>query len=304
VLRAKIADVLPAPYLLCRMQEKVGSYFLLIKPRIVLLVMLTGLTALVIEGSLLNYPARFAGVLLGIFLAAGSANALNQAWDRDIDAIMARTRNKRPLPAGKVSLHGALYFSAVSGAASIWLLNMAGNALAAILGMGAIAFYVCVYTMWLKRRTSLNIVIGGAAGAVAPLIGWAAGAGELNTVPLLMFLVIFLWTPPHFWALALWKQEEFARAAIPMLPIVAGEKSTRMQITAHVAILLPVTAYLGIHAGFGWIFLGGSTLMGANLIRKVRHLQRRKDNASAQALFSYSIVYLAAIFTLMLASKW
>jgi len=301
-MRLSAADVVHAAGLVRRMVDVPGCYVMLIKPWIVLLVTLTGMTALVIERSLLADPLRFAGVLLGIFLAAGAANALNQAWDRDIDAVMARTRYKRPIPAGKVSPRGALCFSALSGAASLWLLKTAGNALAAVLGLGAIASYAFLYTMWLKRRTSLNIVIGGAAGAAAPLIGWAAGAGKLSAVPLLMFLVIFLWTPPHFWALALWKKEEYAQAAIPMLPVVAGERITRARITAYVAALLPVTACLGIHADFGWIFLGGTTLLGMHLVLNVIRLWRRQDQSSAQALFSFSIVYLAGVFVLMLTS--
>ena len=279
-------------------------YVLLTKPRIVLLVAMTGLTALVIEGTLLAAPLRLVGVLLGISLAAGAANAFNQFWDRDIDAIMARTRSKRPIPAGKVRPFGALCFGFISGAPGIWLLQAAGNTLAAMLGIGAIAFYVVVYTMWLKRRTSLNIVIGGGAGAAGPLIGWAAGADGLSMVPLLMFLVIFLWTPPHFWALALYAKEDYAQAGVPMLPVVAGEERTYARIAAYVAVLLPVTACLGVCADLGRIFIIGTTLLGVGLIRKVVELWRRKDRRCARELFNHSIVYLAAVFALMLASKW
>jgi heme o synthase len=287
-----------------RLLARLHSYFLLTKPRILLLVAVTALAALVLEGSLLGEPWRFAGVLLGIILAGGAANALNQFWDRDIDAVMARTRSRRPIPAGKISPRGALRFGLISGAGGVWLLLVAGNGLAALLGLGTISFYVLVYTIWLKRRTSLNIVIGGAAGAAPPLIGWAAGAGELSLVPLLMFLVIFLWTPPHFWALALCLKEEYTRAGIPMLPVVAGDKRTRRQITAYVALLLPATAWLGMSAGCGWLYFSGTALLGLHLLRRVIELRRRQDRQGARALFGYSIFYLAAVFVLMLAPKW
>ncbi len=285
-----------------RIREKLLNYFLLTKPRIVLLVMVTGFAAAMLEGTLCADPQRFAGVLLGIMLAAGAANALNQFWDRDIDAIMARTRSKRPLPTGKISPRSALSFGLLSGMLAIWMLKTAGNTLAAALGASTIIFYVCCYTMWLKRRTSLNIVIGGAAGAAAPLIAWAAGAGGLSSLPLLMFLVVFLWTPPHFWALALCIKEDYVRAGIPMLPVTAGEKTTRTQMAAYVAVLLPATAYLGIRANLGPIFLVGTALLGLNLVRKLIRLLRRKDRPAAQEFFNYSIVYLAALFLLMLAS--
>ncbi|MFW5810895.1 MAG: heme o synthase [Thermodesulfobacteriota bacterium] len=197
------------------------------------------------------HPRKFHRIVIGICLAAGAANALNQFWDRDIDPIMARTRTRRPIPSGRIRPRSALWFSAVSGTLALWLLTAAGNMLAAAIGLGTILFYVCIYTVWLKRRTWLNIVIGGAAGAAPQLIGWTAGAGELNIVPLLMALVILLWTPPHFWALALYTKKEYALAGIPMLPVVAGERATRMQITVYVALLLPVTAFLGIRGGSG-----------------------------------------------------
>jgi heme o synthase len=299
-----VAEERPATGLPLSMGSKMGSYVLLAKPRIVVLVMLTGLVAMVLEGSLLDNPLRFAAVLLGIMLSAGAANALNQFWDRDIDAIMARTRSKRPIPAGKMPPRNALWFGSASAVPAIWLLQAAGNILAAFLGIGAIVIYVFVYTLWLKRRTSLNIVIGGIAGAIAPLIGWAAGAGDLSTVPLLMALVIFLWTPPHFWALALYTKKEYTLAGIPMLPVVAGEKITRWQITAYIGVLLPVTAYIGIHAGLGRIYLLGTTLLGIVFIRRTVALWLRKDHRSAQELFVYSIIYLAGVFALMLVPKW
>jgi protoheme IX farnesyltransferase len=295
------AEMIPAAgWLCCRMRERLGSCLLLAKPGIVALVTLTGFSALVIEGSLLADSRRLVGVLLGILLSACGANGLNQIWDRDIDAVMDRTRSRRPIPAGKISASGALWLSLSWGFLGIWLLKTAGSTLSALLGIGTILFYLFVYTIWLKRRTPLNIVIGGAAGAAAPLICWSAGANTLEPLPLLMFMVIFLWSPPHFWSLALCRKEEYARAGIPMLPVVAGEKRTRLQITAYVVLLLPVTGFLGIRADLGWLFLLGTSLLGMNMIRKVILLNRRKDRLSAQAFFNYSIVYLAAVFGLML----
>lgn len=285
------------------MWKQVEIYFILAKPRIVILVMVTGLSAMVLEGSLLAAPFRFAMVLLGIVLAAGAANAFNQFWDRDIDAVMGRTRSRRPIPAGRIPPRYALYFGTAAAIPALLLLKAAGSTLAAMLGFGAIFFYVVVYTLWLKRRTSLNIVIGGAAGAAGPLIGWAAGAGDLGVVPWLMFLVIFLWTPPHFWALALYTKEEYALAGIPMLPVVAGERTTRLHIAAYTAVLLPVTACLGIRADLGWIFLIGTTVMGIHLVRKVILLWLNKDDFAARALFRYSNMYLAAVFVFMLIPK-
>jgi heme o synthase len=287
-----------------RLGELLQSYLLLTKPGIVLLVAFTGLAAMVLEGSLLAEPWRFAGVLLGILLAAGAANALNQFWDRDIDAIMERTSTRRPIPAGKISPTAALRFGLLSGILAIWLLLAAGSGLAALLGVATISFYLLVYTIWLKRKTPLNIVIGGAAGAAPPLIGWGAGAGELTMLPLLMFLVIFLWTPPHFWALALCLKEQYARAGIPMLPVVAGEKRTYNRIIAYVVFLLPATAWLGIHAELGWLYFSGTTLLGAYLLRMAIKLRRHRGRHAARMLFGYSIFYLAGVFILLLAPKW
>jgi heme o synthase len=282
--------------------ERYSPYISLIKPRIVLLVTMTGLSAMVLEGSLLSAPLRFAAVLLGIVLAAAAAGALNQYYDRDIDALMARTRTSRPIPTGRITPRSALYLGVLSGIMALWVLQAAGNLLAAVLALGAILLYIMVYTIWLKRRTAWNIVIGGAAGGAPPLIGWAAGAGELNIVALLMFIVIFLWTPPHFWALALYTKDEYALAGIPMLPVVAGERITRLQIMVYTLGLLLVTLYLGIRAELGDLFLLASTLLGLNLLRRVILLWFRKDSDSARALFVYSNVYLSALFAIMLLS--
>ncbi|MDO3376744.1 heme o synthase [Geoalkalibacter halelectricus] len=300
---SSIVETVAAVGLATRMGERCKAYLLLAKPRILLLVALTGLVAMVLEGSLLGAPWRFSGVLLGILLAGAAANALNQYWDRDIDSVMARTRNKRPIPSGKISPREALGFSLVAALAAIWLLQVAGGSLAALLGLGTLGFYVLIYTLWLKRRTTLNIVVGGAAGAAPPLIGWAAGAGEVGWVPALLFLVIFLWTPVHFWALAICLKEEYAQAGVPMLPVVVGERATCVRIAIYVALLLPMTVWLGFGAGLGAVYFFGATVLGLILVAKVAALWRRKDRQAAWALFGYSNVYLAALFLLMLIPR-
>jgi heme o synthase len=287
-----------------RRESRLRCYFILSKPRVLLLVALTGVAAMVIEGTLIERPLRFAGVLLGILLAASGANALNQFWDRDIDAIMIRTRNRRPLPLGKISPLSALVFGLGSAIIAIGLLFAAGNGLAALLGFSAFFVYTIIYTIWLKRRTPLNIVIGGVAGAMPPLIGWSAGSGGLGLLPLLMALVIFLWTPVHFWALALCCQEDYGRAGIPMLPVVAGEEKTRRQIGIYLALLSPVTFWQVLCSHPGPLQLLGTLLLNLLLIGKLITLRREKDEAAARGLFFWSIYYLAAIFLLLTATGW
>lgn len=283
-----------------RLRSPLRAYLLLAKPRILFLVSLTALVAMVLEGSLMSQPLRFAGVIFGIVLAGAAANALNQFWDRDIDGIMARTKCRRPIPAGMLSPRNALYFSLLSGSTALLLLQLAGSTAAALLALGTIGYYALIYTVWLKRRTSLNIVVGGAAGAAPPLIGWAAGAGELSLVPLLLFLIILLWTPPHFWALAISLKDDYARAGIPMLPVVAGIKHTCTQITAYSLLLLPAVVWLGVSADFGWVYFVGSSLLGLNLLRKIHQLWRGADSRDARELFGYSNLYLTVLFLLML----
>ena len=280
------------------------AFILLTKPRVVLLVSLTGLSAMILEGSLLAGPLGFLGVLMGIALAAGSAGTFNQVLDRDIDAVMTRTRRNRPIPAGTIDSRCAVWFGAAMGSAALLLLTLAGNGLSALIALGAIAFYVVVYTLWLKRRTSLNIVIGGVSGTAAPLIGWAAGAGRLDSVPILMALIIFLWTPPHFWALALYHREDYAAARIPMLPNVAGARATRINIAIYTLLLLPVTIYFGIHAELGILFIVAALVLAINFMRHIILLWYRKDAFSARGLFLYTILYMIVLFAVMPLSKF
>jgi protoheme IX farnesyltransferase len=278
------------------MSSSVLDYILLTKPRIVLLVMITAVAGLVVEGSLLRDPVRFALVLFAITLTAGSANAFNQYFERDLDAAMARTRKRRPLPLGRVSERGALTFAIGVGVASVLLLWWVGNPLSAWLALGTIVFYGFFYTLWLKPRTVHNIVIGGAAGAMGPVIAWAAASGGIALAPVLFFLVIFLWTPPHFWALALCLQEDYRLVRIPMLPIVKGEAETYRQIELYTIALVVLTLAMPfLHAG-GAIFAVVAAGCGGVFVWKAVRARRAPTVPSAWNVFAYSIVYLFVLF--------
>ncbi len=285
------------------MSSSVLDYILLTKPRIVLLVVVTAVAGLVAEGSLLADPARFSLVLFAITLTAGSANAFNQYFERDLDAAMTRTRLKRPLPLGRVSERGALAFAIAVGAASVALLWLFGNALSAWLAFGTIAFYGFFYTLWLKPRTVHNIVIGGAAGAMGPVIAWAASSGGLALTPILLFLVIFLWTPPHFWALALCVQEDYRRVRIPMLPIVKGDAETYRQIERYTFALVALTfAMPFLHAG-GAVYAAVAVAIGVLFLWKAVRARRVATTRSAWDVFGYSIVYLFLLFLGIIADS-
>lgn len=272
------------------------------KPRIVLLFGLTGFVAITLEGSLLLHPLRLATVLLGIVLTAGSANALNQYWDRDIDAVMERTKSRRPIPTGLLHPNDALFFGMVTGIAAVICLWVGGTLLSVAWAVVTITIYVGVYTIWLKRVTRYNIVIGGASGATAPLIGWAAATGRVEAVPLLMFLITFLWTPPHFWALSLIFKEDYRRANVPMLPVVAGEAATRQQILYYTFLLFPVVVALGMVAHLGALYIVGSIILTLAFMKYEVSLARQKNSESARKVFRYSIVYLSAVYLLILVS--
>jgi protoheme IX farnesyltransferase len=279
---------------------RIADYVQLTKPRIVLLFAVTGLAAMLMEGSLRAEPMKLWMVFIGMVLTAGSANALNQYIDRDIDALMERTRKKRPLPAGRLAPQSALLFALATGTLATWLLYHFGNLMAAVYGVGTIAYYVGLYTMWLKRRTPYNIVIGGAAGASAPLIGWAAATGSVSLGAWIMFLIIFMWTPPHFWALALCVKDEYAHASVPMLPVVKGEDETRWQILLYSVALVPLTFALTVTRDCGPIYTVAAVLLGAIFLQKAWKVYRLKDRKSSWSLFGYSIAYLLGLFVVMI----
>jgi len=272
----------------------------LTKPRILLLVLFTGLPALLLAGRGFP-PARvFIGALVGIALAAGSAASFNHFFDRDLDALMVRTRT-RPLPAGTLPPSTATGLGFVLAGAAWMVLLLTTNVLAAALAMANIFYYAVVYTVWLKRRTPQNIVIGGAAGASAPLIAWAAVTGRIDLPAILLFAIVFLWTPPHFWALSLYRRDDYLRAGLPMLPVTHGEPETRRRILLYTLVLVPVTLVVAPLAGLGLVYLVPAAVLGALFVTGAVRLWRRPETASAMRLFRFSILYLFLLFLAMTA---
>ncbi|RUV66203.1 MAG: protoheme IX farnesyltransferase [Mesorhizobium sp.] len=287
-----------------RMSEATaGDFFALLKPRVMSLVVFTAFVGLVAAPVTIN-PLLAVIAILAIAIGAGSSGALNMWYDADIDAVMTRTAG-RPVPAGRVRPGEALSFGLVLSVLSVMTLGVLVNWLSATLLAFTIFFYAVVYTMWLKRWTPQNIVIGGAAGAFPPVIGWAAVTGTVSLESVVLFLIIFLWTPPHFWALALFKSEDYARAGIPMMPNVAGQASTRRQIFAYALILAPVGVLpwaLGFTTPAYGVF---AALLGAGFVWYTwKVLQMADDDhvmKPAKALFGYSLLYLFGIFAIYLA---
>ncbi len=277
----------------------VGEYLKLTKPTIMLLVLLTGAAALVWEGSMLSKPLDFLLVMLGLFLTGGCANTLNQYLERDIDAQMTRTRSRRPLPLGRIRAGQALGFGLLIGTAGILLFGLVFNWLTAVLSLATILFYAVVYTVWLKPTTHLNIVIGGAAGAMAPVGAWAAATGEMSLVPWSIFLIVFLWTPPHFWSLALVCKEDYRRIDYPMLPIVKGDEVALRQILAYTFVLLGASL-LPLLAGAGWLYLLAAVFLGGQMLRLAWIAKRNPALSRIRRLFHYSIVYLLALLMLLI----
>ena len=278
------------------------AYVALTKPRIVWLLLITTVPPMVLAAGGWPSPRLIAATLVGGMLAAGGANAVNQYADRDIDALMERTRG-RPLPAGVLAPPQALAFGlALAAASGVWL-ALAVNALAAALAVGAFAFYAVVYTYVLKRSTVQNIVVGGAAGAAPPLIGWAAVTGEVGLEAVFLFLIVFYWTPPHFWALSLVLAEDYRRAGVPMLPVVRGERETKRQIGLYSLMMAALTLAFAAFAGLGAIYLAAALLGGAAFLGLAWRLWRADGTGGAAALFHYSIAYLALLFGAMAADR-
>ena len=274
------------------------GYLELTKPRIVLLVLMTGVPALLMAAGGFPGAARFFGTLAGIGLAAASAACFNHWYDRDMDALMRRTA-QRPLPAGLIAPAHALVFGfLLAGAAWVTLLAF-GNLLAALLGMASIVYYAVVYTIWLKRRTPQNIVIGGGAGASAPLIAWASVTGHLSLAAGLLAAIVFMWTPPHFWALSLYRRDDYERAGLPMLPVTHGEPETRRQILLYTIVLAGSTLAVAPLAGLGPLYTTSAAILGALFVAGAERLRRRPSVPHAQQLFRYSIAYLFLLFLAM-----
>jgi len=284
-------------------RRTIGAYVALTKPRIIELLLITTIPTMIVAAE--GFPAWWliAATVAGGTLAAGGANAFNMIIDRDIDALMERTKN-RPLVTGAISPASATAFAVVLEIAAFMLLGMVVNWLSAWLAVAATAFYVFIYTMWLKRRSSQNIVIGGAAGAVPVLIGWSAVTNSLALTPVLLFLVIFIWTPPHFWALAVRYRDDYEAAHVPMLPVVASLQKTTFEILVYTVVLWAVTLLVGPVAHLGWVYAIGSIVLGGLFTAYSYQLYRlskvdRADTARAMRLFHFSITYLSALFILM-----
>jgi heme o synthase len=284
---------------------RVGDYIALLKPRVMSLVVFVGAIGMLLApGSL--HPVEALIAILCIALAAGAAGSLNMWYDSDIDAVMSRTRN-RPIPAGRVDRSEALSLGLILSGFSVLTLGLATNWIAAALLAFTIFFYAVIYTMLLKRSTPQNIVIGGAAGAFPPMVGWAAVTGTITPESVLLFLIIFLWTPPHFWALALYKQSDYGAAGIPMLPNVAGEKATKWQIVFYSVLLVASTIaplWLGMA---GKLYAAAAVALGAVfLVLAVRlfFAEGTPMKKIARSLFSYSLSYLALVFAALLFDSW
>ncbi len=282
--------------------ESVGDFFALLKPRVMSLVVFTALTGMVLAPDGMN-PILGMAALLAIAVGAGASGALNMWYDADIDRVMRRTRG-RPVAAGRLTPGDALAFGATLAVGSVAFLGLVANWLAAGLLAFTVFFYVVVYTMWLKRTTPQNIVIGGAAGALPPVIGWAAVTGGVGIESLVLFAIIFLWTPPHFWALSLYRADDYRRAGVPMLPVVAGPAATRQQILIY-SVILAIAALAPFALGYaGLVYLAVATLAGAGFVGFAVRVYYSEANAAgeraARDLFAYSVLYLFLLFAVLL----
>ncbi|MEW5923273.1 MAG: heme o synthase [Candidatus Zixiibacteriota bacterium] len=275
--------------------NKISAYFQLTKPKIMILVLAGGATSLFMEGSLVGKPFDFLIFIIALYLTGGCANALNQYFERDIDAQMSRTAGRRPLPLGKLSNREALAFSIGIGIIGVSILLLTFNLLTALLAVGTILFYSLFYTLWLKPNTNQNIVIGGIAGAMAPVGAWTAASGSMALQPWLLFLIIFFWTPPHFWALAHQYRNDYKITGLPMLPVTNGLESTLNQIFVY-TLLLFVSSIILLAINFGWFYFGSVSLLGPLFLIKAYRARKYKNTVLIWAMFKYSIFYLFGIF--------
>jgi heme o synthase len=281
-----------------RTRALLGDYVELTKPKVQSLLLLTTIATMYVAGD--PSPLLVFYTCLGGYLSAGGAGAVNHWYDRDIDAQMARTA-MRPVPSGRVAPRAALTFGCLLAALSLLELSLLVNPLAAALSFSGFLGYVFVYTFWLKRRTPQNIVIGGAAGAVPPLVAWAAVTGSVSGTALILFFIVFFWTPPHFWALSLLMKGEYEKVGVPMLPVVRGEAETRRQILLYSVLLYAVTQLPFCAGGLGAIYFVASLVLGLGFIAGAVRLYRRADRPSALRLYLYSLAYLALLFCAMVA---
>jgi protoheme IX farnesyltransferase len=281
-----------------RFGARAGDYIALLKPRVMSLVVFTGFAGLVVAPGNLH-PLLAVVAVLCIALSAGAAGAINMWYERDIDALMERTRN-RPIPAGRIAPTNALIFGVTLSLLPVLIMGLAVNWVAAALLAFAASFYIFVYTIWLKRRTPQNIVIGGAAGAMPPMIGWAAVTGSVTLESIALFLVIFMWTPPHFWALALYREGDYAKAGVPMLPVVAGPAETRRQILIYTVLLVPLSFAPVLLGTAGLVYGAAAAAVGAYLLWLAVQIMRTKSDRAARRMFGFSILYLFVLFAALI----
>ncbi len=283
-----------------------GDFLQLMKPRILVLLVITCFCAMLVASggdlSLVTWDLVVV-TCLGLAVSAGGANAINMWFDQDIDKLMERTK-KRPVPAGRLSANTALVFGVLCGVVSFAALYFYVNPLTAYMSLSGYLFYVLIYTMLLKRRTTQNIVIGGAAGAFPPLVGWAAVQDELSLAAWAMFGIIFFWTPPHFWALALKKNTDYTKAKVPMLPVIKGEAETKLQIVYYLLILIPITLGMAIFNGFGFIYLVSAAVLGGYWLYISVQLMKSKTIELAMPCFKFSLYYLAFLFLAMVVDTF
>ncbi|MDF1502587.1 heme o synthase [Roseisolibacter sp. H3M3-2] len=277
----------------------------LTKPRIISLLLVTTVAPMFVAGTPSWWTVLI--VTVGGYLMAGGANAVNMYLDRDIDDVMSRTR-LRPIPSGRMAPQAVLAFGVLLATTATWLLAQFVNVLTAGLALAGFYFYVFIYTRWLKRSSPSNIVIGGAAGAFPPLVGWAAVTGRVDLAALYLFLIVFYWTPPHFWALALLKQKDYGRAGIPMAPLVWGERETMNQMLWYTIVLLALTVLPVAFGAFGWVYLASAVVLGGLLLRgvlQVRSLDRQQEiwTKAAWWTYKYSLLYLALLFVAMVVDR-
>jgi protoheme IX farnesyltransferase len=275
--------------------QSISSYLKLMKPSIMLLVLVTGAASLVLQGLFIERPFNVFLILLGLLLTGGSANAFNMYFERDIDSMMKRTGGKRPLPMGLIAPHNALIFAIMIGMIGVGIFAMFFNPLSAALAFGTIAFYAFFYTLFLKPRTRYNIVIGGAAGSMAPVIAWVAASGSISVTPIILFAIVFLWTPPHFWSLALYIKDDYETVGYPMMPVTAGDSHTRRLILLYTLIVVLFSFLLHV-TGAGVIYGLMALAAGAVFVYRAATLYRLKSEITARAMFGYSIIYLFVVF--------
>jgi protoheme IX farnesyltransferase len=282
--------------------EFIRNLFLLTKPTIMLLVVFSAAVALCLEGSLLHEPIRLGLILFAVYLTGGAANALNQYFEREVDAQMARTKLRRPLPQGKLTPNQALAFIVIIATVGVGIFAVAFNWLSALITLATIIFYGFFYTLWLKPNTPQNIVIGGAAGAMAPIGVWAAVTDNVALEAYLLFSIIFFWTPPHFWALAMLCKEDYMKVNYPMMPVVKGDSETLRQILIYTAITVSVTIVLAVVIN-SYFFGAIALILGLIYIQKTFKAQKSGSKEMMRGLFGYSIVYLFGLFTALIAES-